>query len=335
MRFRVVLAATLAAVALTAGSEPASAACSISRFPIPVEMQGLRPTILAKVNGREVRFVLDSGSFYNGISARFAADQKMRAADGPPETGSRLTTEAETGFTGLAGAGRLSAVVQADKLEFADTDFGRAMFMTMPIKEGGLLGQNFLKVADVEYDFKNGSIFMVTAEDCKDASLAYWAKGPYSMLPLENDPYGHHTVATILVNGRKMRAIFDTGAEATFITRRAAARAGVQVTDPDVKESGFAHGVDGVPVKTWVTRFASVTMDTEEISKGLLEIGDTEAQDFDLLIGADFFLAHHIYVANSQKKIYFTHNGGSAFNAGPGPASGTGASSQGEGGKKN
>jgi hypothetical protein len=30
---------------------------------------------------------------------------------------------------------------------------------------------------------------------------------------------------------------------------------------------------------------------------------------FDMIIGADFFLSHRIYVASSQHKLYFTYNG--------------------------
>ena len=32
-----------------------------------------------------------------------------------------------------------------------------------------------------------------------------------------------------------------------------------------------------------------------------------------MLLGSDFFLAHHIYVAYSQDKVYFTYNGGPVF----------------------
>src|SRR5262249_26060507 len=34
----------------------------------------------------------------------------------------------------------------------------------------------------------------------------------------------------------------------------------------------------------------------------------------DMLLGADFFLSHRIYVANSQNRVYFTYNGGPVFN---------------------
>ena len=33
----------------------------------------------------------------------------------------------------------------------------------------------------------------------------------------------------------------------------------------------------------------------------------------DLLLGADFLLAHRIYIARSQKKLYFTYRGGPIF----------------------
>jgi hypothetical protein len=39
--------------------------------------------------------------------------------------------------------------------------------------------------------------------------------------------------------------------------------------------------------------------------------------DEDMLLGADFFLSHRIYVANGQEKIYFTYNGGPVFALNP------------------
>jgi hypothetical protein len=41
----------------------------------------------------------------------------------------------------------------------------------------------------------------------------------------------------------------------------------------------------------------------------------------EMIIGADFFRSHRVYVAYSQKKIYFTYNGGPVFQV-VGPALG-------------
>jgi hypothetical protein len=35
-----------------------------------------------------------------------------------------------------------------------------------------------------------------------------------------------------------------------------------------------------------------------------------------MLLGADFFLSHRILISDSQKKVYFTYNGGPVFNVG-------------------
>jgi len=36
-----------------------------------------------------------------------------------------------------------------------------------------------------------------------------------------------------------------------------------------------------------------------------------------MLIGADFFLSHRVYVASSQNRLYFTYNGGPVFDLSP------------------
>ena len=47
----------------------------------------------------------------------------------------------------------------------------------------------------------------------------------------------------------------------------------------------------------------------EEMKNAPLEISPTKEDYYDVLIGADYFLTHHLYVANGQKKIYATRAG--------------------------
>jgi hypothetical protein len=68
--------------------------------------------------------------------------------------------------------------------------------------------------------------------------------------------------------------------------------------------------------------FSSFRIGDEEIRNTRLRIGAIGIAEADMLIGADFFLSHRIYVASSQHKLYFTYNGGPLFNlnAEPPPA---------------
>jgi tetratricopeptide (TPR) repeat protein len=70
----------------------------------------------------------------------------------------------------------------------------------------------------------------------------------------------------------------------------------------------------GATFQTYIAPFASFKIGDEEVKNTRLRIGALDFRNADMLIGPDFFLAHRIYVANSQHKLYFTYNGGPVFN---------------------
>lgn len=307
--------------ALTLAPATAMAACSLKAVEIPVTVEGLRPYVEAKVNGAPVKFILDSGAFYNSIDGKIAAERKLKPYQ-VAKLGTRFTTAARAATSGVGGDVRLAGVVTAEDVELAGRTFHDMGFLAVNVGDGdGLLGQNFLHQLDNEYDLKDGVLRMVQPAGCEGQALAYWVKPPmtFSAAPLVNtgraDPA---TVAMITVNGVELRAEFDTGSPTSYITASAAARAGVATTDPGVTPAGTIRGLDRDDIKTWVGRFASVKIGDEEIKNGLLTIGASYATaGFDLLIGADFFLAHRVYVANSQHMIYFTYSGGPVFRTPP------------------
>ncbi len=315
MFVRAIGAAALAGAIWTASAHGALAECKLTTVSIPVTMKGTRPLITAKINGQDEQFLLDSGSFANTVSVKVVRELKLHPVK-IDQTSSRVQTDGVTDVSGIGGDA-VGAAVIADQFELAGGKFSKIPFLTFRGggDEAGLIGQAFLHALDVEYDFGHDEMKLVQPEDCKGANMAYWTKdGNFSYLPLkEPDRDNLQTEAVIEINKVTMRATFDTGAETSFITRRAAARAGVKITDAGVEEAGFSYGIDGRPVKTWVARFASVKIGDEEIRNGWLAIGDSPMDDTDILIGADFFLAHHVYVANSQQRIFFSYNGGPVF----------------------
>jgi predicted aspartyl protease len=308
----------LAAVAAALfGPLAAHAACHLTTAEVPVTMEGLRPLVAAKIGGKPVRLLLDSGAFGSSLTATYAAKEKLPAM-AAKSIGSLVPSSASTLTTGVKGHLTDTGIVIAPTFEFGGSVFPDVKFLTIrDLGDGvaGLVGQNLLHTSDNEYDLKGGMLRLVRPQDCETTQMAYWATPgmTYSMVPLESEGhYTGHTIATITINGEKMRAFFDTGADRSFITAHAAARAGVKTTDAGVKPAGESHGVDG-DVRTWVATFASIKIGDEEIKNGKLSIGESVAKDFDVLVGADFFMAHHVYVANSQRKLYFTYSGGPVF----------------------
>ena len=169
---------------------------------------------------------------------------------------------------------------------------------------------------DVEYDLANGLIRIVQPhDDCDDTVLAYWAAAtgkPYSVMDIQPaTPDTPHAHGSALLNGQKIRVLFDAGSPFSVLSHSTARRAGISRTSPGV----VAGGPGGEGTETFIAPVASFKIGDEEIRHTRLRFADHDlVPGIDMLIGADFFLSHRIYVASSQKKLYFTYNGGAVFN---------------------
>jgi tetratricopeptide (TPR) repeat protein/predicted aspartyl protease len=290
---------------------PASAKCTFAKLAeLPITMSGLRPTIMTKINGADARFALDSGAFYSMISSATAAQFELRQKS---LHGIKVN--------GVGGATDVSvATVKAFTLAgiaMHDVDF---LVGGSEIGGGaiGMLGQNFLERWDVEYDFAKGVVRLFKADDCKHTRLAYWVAPDQaaSMMDINRTTFLRpHTMGRASVNGAQITVLFDTGASTSVLSLSAASRAGVKPDMAGVVEAGYSTGIGRGAVKTYIAPFASFKIgDDEEVKNTRLRMADINLSQGDMLLGADFFLSHHVLVANSQQRLYFTYNGGPVFN---------------------
>ena len=286
---------------------------------LKVTMDGMRPTVAAKLNGRDAKFIADSGAFYSVIGTASAAEYSLRTVPGPP------------GFMleGIGGAARAD-VTTVKEFTLAGVPVRNVQFIVGGGEVGGgavgVLGQNVWRLADTEYDLANGVIRLLKPQGCaKDTPLAYWAKEgqAYSVMDIAwATASSPHTTGTVYLNGKKLRAMFDTGASASMLTEGAAEDAGVKTDSPEATKGGLWRGVGSRAVQTWIAPFDLFKIGDEEIRHTKLRFGGVRSNIADMLIGADFFLSHHVYVASSEHKLYFTYNGGPVFNLSATPASG-------------
>ena len=293
-------------------SVSALAACKMSKMAeLPVTMLGLRPLIDAKINGKDVRFEVDSGAFYSMISAASAAELNLKIGAAP--YGMRVS--------GIGGLTKPS-VATVDVFTLAGIPVRNMQFLvggsigTLDSGSAGLLGQNVFGVSDVEYDLANGKIRFIKSDDCPRAMLAYWVGAGQAYSVVDIDPisvYHPHITSSAYLNGTKIAVTFDTGANTSLLSLRAADRAGIDPKSTGVADGGFVGGIAG-SMKTYIAIFPSFKVGDEQIQHAKLRFGGVLGMDTDMLIGADFFLSHRVYVATSQHKLYFTYNGGPVFN---------------------
>jgi tetratricopeptide (TPR) repeat protein/predicted aspartyl protease len=287
------------------------AVCKRSAFDLPVTIEGTRPVVAAKFNGESVRLLVDSGASFSMISSSVVEQFKLG------------TSMAPFGLT-LRGIGGTTApsVATVKVFTLGNVDIPNIKFLVSGNEVGtsagvGLIGQNLLQRWDVEYNLANGMLRLMRDEDCHGTMLAYWVKPgeSYTVIDIPKPtPKESLTVGSAYINGVKIRVIFDTGAWLSMLSTRAAERAGVKTDMPGVTDGGFSRGVGRSSVKTYIAPFDSFKFDGgEEIRRTHLRIADIDL-DADMLLGADFFLSHRVFVAHSQNKLYFTYNGGPVFN---------------------
>jgi predicted aspartyl protease/cytochrome c-type biogenesis protein CcmH/NrfG len=283
--------------------------CHLKDFgTLPVDMVGGRATTMVKINGNNTRFILDTGAFFNTMSSATASSLGLRLRAAP--FGFRIT-----GIGGNADA----QIAHVKQFGILDTTLQNIDFIVGGTDAGsGLLGANLLDFADLEIDLAHGKLTLFKTDHCDNVSLAYWTKGGnYNVADIEpaDSNIDRRTFLSVTVNGKKLRALIDSGAGATMLSRSAAERIGIDLRAPDVKVFSSSIGFGAKSVKTWTVPIDSFSVGTETIqhSQMLVLDGAFGDNDTDMLLGVDFLLAHHMFIANSKKKAYFTYNGGRVF----------------------
>jgi len=282
---------------------------------LPVEMLGGRATTMVKINGNDTRFALDTGAFYSLMPRADALSLGLKLQPAP--FGFRI---------GGVGGSANAQLGQVKDFGILGTTFHNVGFIVGGTDMGyGLLGANLLDFADLEIDLVHGKLTLFKAEHCNKLSLAYWTKdGNYNVADIESadNPYDRRTFLSVTINGKQVRAVLDSGAGATLLSRRAAERIGIDLDAPDVKAGGTSVGIGSKSLKTWTVRIDSFSVGTETIQHSQMQVIDGRIGDgeTDMLLGVDFLLAHHMFIANSQRKAYFTYNGGRVFSFAEAPS---------------
>lgn len=288
---------------------PATAKCTINMMArLPVTMDRLRATVPVEVNGKATTFWLDSGAFFSLMPKAEAAALGLQTTSLPP--GFYITGIGGDATAQLATIKSFKIVGQELKnLQFlvGGSDLGAAV-----------IGQNILAIYDTEYDLANGHVNLIKTKDCHDVNLAYWAEGKavgMADLIKPDNELSKHIYAKGTVNGKPVKLMFDTGAPATTLTSTAAARLGIDLSGPGVVESERTSGIGTKFRRTWIVTLKSFEVGGEEIRNTPIRVRDDKGDDHveDVLVGADFFLSHRLYVSPTYGHMFLTYNGGPIF----------------------
>ena len=280
----------------------------------PVRIERNMPIIDGEINGNKVAILIDTGSKKSFVTRSAVARMML--------------TRMHVGTTGLESVRieelRIGPASRRDwnVLVAPEQDFGTQVVSL-------ILGYDFFAAVDFEFDLANRAIRLFQARDCDGTSLAYWTDAK----PVETQVQGTNEIlVTVAVNGRLMFGVLDSGASVSALTMAESVRLGVNAKTPGVVTAGCSIGIGRPALDYWSAPFESFAIGNEVIRNPTLRIADFtretsvsqvgggQASRFaaqpQLILGMDFLRAHRIFIANSQRRMYFTYAGGTVFPAG-------------------
>lgn len=334
--FRILLAA-LAAAGLAAAGIAAAAVSDCEMVPTeewPVRLAHDKLIVDGAINGQKVGIMLDTGAtkslIFRSAAVRLGLDTRRTRSYEMFGVGG--TTEVEIAFIDEFKVGE--ATRKSWRMMVAgEHDPGDDVAV--------LLGEDFFRHVDVEFDLAHNAVRLFQPKDCGSVSLAYWTTEA-SVVGIEPvfDP-APQIVLTVQLNGQPVRAQLDSGAGASMLDKSAAARLGVTPATPGVVAAGSSTGLGRSAVDFWIGPFQSFVIGDEMIKDTTILFGDlwgratyTRTGSYipkkieaaqSMLLGADFLQAHRVLVAHSQRRIYFTYDGGPVFRRPEAPEHGSGS----------
>ena len=323
MRGRIFLAASIAGLTLASMAVAAASDCNMVQVADwPVRLERNKLIVDGAINGQKIGVILDTGASRSMIlrSAAVRLGLGLKAVRGYRMFGIGGETQVEAAFVDEFKIGQ--AVRKGWRvLVGGEHNFGG--------ESAFILGEDFLHLADVEFDLAHNAVRLYKPKDCDGASLAYWATDGAGETEIEAvDDGAPRIILTVQINGQPVRAMLDSGAGTSMLTKSTAAQLGVTPETPGVVAQASAFGLGTKTVDTWIGPFSSFAIGDEVIRDTTIHFADLWKDatytsgdlirrhaegEVPMLLGADFLLAHRLLVAHSQRKIYFTFAGGPVF----------------------
>ena len=317
-------------VAAAAGSVEA-ANCKLAQVATwPVRLERNRLLVEGAINRQKVSVLLDTGSMrtlifraaavHLGLPISGATNARMFGVGGETKVD---VAQVEEFMVGQAVQKELRILVAGERDPGDDVSV--------------LLGEDFFQAFDVEFDLAHNAVRLFQPKDCDGVSLAYWARAGASETAFERlDVNRPEIILTVRINDQPVTAKLDSGASNSVLDKDDARRIGVTPETPGVVAAGQSTGLGKNAVDLWIGPFQSFAIDNEMIRDTHILFSDIykdvtyratgsnvahKVQVWHaMLLGADFLRSHRVLVAHSQRKVYFTYEGGPVFQLNQPPA---------------
>lgn len=291
---------------LAAGfARPSSACQARPRATVPLDLVGARMLVAVVVNGTPATFLLDTGATRSQVTPAavrrlgLARDRWVgsivRGAGGIEQRSVADPTSLTLGGIPL----RHRNMIHDQTLTVAPIGAPEAGSRTID----GLLGRDFLSDFDVVVDMRGHRMTLWSVSGCSGRFLPWHV--PYDAIAAL-PAYGNALVLPVQANGENLTAFPDTGTSETVIVAPGMALLGLQ--GKAHAPASQATGAGGLRTRAvWKLRLSSLRIGGETLHDK--EVLGSEFRAFppvDMVLGADWFAAHRVWLSYATGQVFVT-----------------------------
>ncbi len=295
---------------------PVAASCGLpaNYDRLDVQMVGQQPVVKIGMDDAIATMVLDTGAsetvVTSGMTARFNATAAQPAAQRVTQ-GIDGRTVIRRGFVATLHLGTAT-------LHDVNLNVTPAVLRYAGQSRDGLLGLDLLGLFDLDLDLAGGRAKLYRGQVCPDTASPWPV--PATELKARRatlDPIlgaaqlpADRTVqraakleVPVVVNGKIVWALLDTGATNSVVSMDTAAQVGVSAAALDADRSGVTQGSGGRGVKVYLHQFDTLRIAGESFANAKMLIGPLPGGTA-MLLGADYLRNHRIWLSYATARVF-------------------------------
>ena len=290
------LAALACAAAFASPAAAATDACAPRlRAELNVDAHG-SPLVTLNINGGTARLLLDTG-----------AERTMLTEDAARRLGLLADfdhTQLVRGIGGNVAAGEVTPELHGADGKLPGISFAVVPVHLPPVGEqqvDGLLGADMLVRYDLDLDIGHHLILLYDPPVCAVPDLPWTRR--YDAVDAQLSRH-RHMAFPITLDGHRLTAFIDTGAQLSLIDADATSRLGVTDAALDLDDEVQMQGVSAQVVIAREHRFGRLGMADEILLSPTVAVTPLRLDDADLLMGTDVLQRERIWLSYATRRIY-------------------------------
>lgn len=259
---------------------------TISAFRMDLGESG-RVRIPVFLNHHPFKMLIDTGAYFS-VASPTVADP----------LGIKIYKAEDFALVGWGGQ-MSNRFLEVQQFSMGKTGRETTKFMVLNTSDefDGLIGADFLIYFDLDFDFAKARLNFISPKHCP-GKVVYWTQGPYGAVPFS---YLQHDIALkIVLDGKTVDAILDTGAATTVMSQERA----IDLFGLDKKKApeGLARDLfKQMSFGSVTVKSPAITLVSDDKSK-LMGSGTKPS----MILGMDVLRNLHFYISYKEEMIYVT-----------------------------